>query len=163
MPGAGQVFVGRPAAGCVLLLAIGGLFAGGLALTDFTCVNPETYPLEFVAQALIGGPTAAALQTTAGTALTRLPPWFDVGRLFVVVAGFLNLVALCDALGECLRRNVRVQALTARLQARSARAADSRAGHDALTGLPLSEAPALARADEPLPAMPQAAPPEERL
>lgn len=146
VPGAGQVVAGRVGAGLVLLLTIGGLFAGGLALTDFTCVNPRTYPLEFVAQALIGGPTAAALHATAGVGLERLPPWIEVGRLFVVVAGFLNLVALCDALGDCLRRNAHREALAQRLRVRAEEGA----------ALDLA-APALARADEPLPAPPAAA------
>ena len=120
VPGLGQVYLGRVGAGLLLLLVIGSTFAGGLALTDFTCVDPRTYQLEFVAHGLIGGPTALAIALTEDVRLERMPPWIEVGRLYVVVAGFLNLVALCDALGECWRRNARIQSLAARQSVRGA-------------------------------------------
>lgn len=138
VPGLGHAFVGRPGAGLVLLLVLCATFAGGLALTDFSCVDPHAYQLEFVAHALIGGPTGLALELTRGVRLERMPPWIEVGRLFVVVAGFLNLVALCDAVGEAWRRNARIAALRARQVARATTSA-------------LEPAP-LARADEPAPA-----------
>lgn len=138
IPGLGHAFVGRPGAGLVLLLVLCATFAGGLALTDFSCVDPRAYQLEFVAHALIGGPTALALELTRDVRLERMPPWVEVGRLFVVVAGFLNLVALCDAVGEAWRRNARIAALRARQLARASTSA--------------LEPRALARADEPAPA-----------
>jgi TM2 domain-containing membrane protein YozV len=159
VPGFGQVYLGRYGAGFLLLLVIGSTFAGGLALTDFTCVDPRTYQLEFVAQGLIGGPTALALVLTQDVHLARMPPWIEVGRLYVVVAGFLNLVALCDALGECWRRNARIQALGARLAVR-------RAGPvwDDATFPALSEVePALEPLpDSPLPGAAAAVPPPPR-
>lgn len=123
VPGLGQAYLGRFGAAAVLLLVIGGTFAGGLALTDYTCVDPRTYKLEAVAHALIGGPSALTLALTQDVTLARMPPYLEVGRLYVVVAGFLNLVALCDALGECWRHNARIHALRARMTLRNARPA----------------------------------------
>lgn len=109
LPGLGQFYVGRPGRGLVMLVAIGGLFYAGLRLTDFTCVNPNTYELEFVAHAFLGGPTAVAFYMTQGLVQTEPLPWFEAGRLYAAVAGLLNLVAICDALGEVLAHNERVR------------------------------------------------------
>jgi hypothetical protein len=144
------MFVGRWGAGFVLLLVIGATFLGGWALTDFSCVDPRTYQLEFVAHGLIGGPTALAM-VTREMQLDRMPPWLEIGRLYVVVAGFLNLVALCDALGECWRRNARIHALRARLSARSSRPTWDDAAFPSLA--------ALVPGAEPLPAFPTPAAP----
>ncbi len=105
VPGLGQMVSGRLLAGLALFVVLGSLFVGGLALTDFSCVDPRTHKLEFVAQALIGGPTALALRFTEDVRLERLPPWREVGSLYVVVAGFLNLIAICSATADAARRN----------------------------------------------------------
>jgi TM2 domain-containing membrane protein YozV len=110
VPGLGQMVTGRVGAGLALLVVLGGLFAGGLALTDFSAVDPKSYKLEFIAQALIGGPTALALRFTEDVRLERLPPWREVGSLYVVVAGFLNLIAICGATSDAQRRNVAARA-----------------------------------------------------
>jgi hypothetical protein len=136
VPGLGQAYLGRFGAALVLLAVVGGTFAGGLALTDFTCVDPRTYQLEAVAHAMIGGPSALTIYLTQDLTLRRMPPFLEVGRLYVVVAGFLNLVALCDALGECWRRNARIGALRARLALRAARPAPAFAVPDAATPPP---------------------------
>ena len=65
--------------------------------------------LEFVAHALIGGPTAAAYGSSSDLFLGEPMPWFEVGRLYVAVAGLLNIVAICDALGCVLAHNVRAE------------------------------------------------------
>jgi len=105
VPGFGQLYVGRPRRALLMLLTIGGLFLGGLALTGFTCVNPRSYALEFVAHALLGGPTAATYYLTRGIELTQPLPWFEVGRLYAAVAGLLNVVAICDALSDVIEHN----------------------------------------------------------
>ncbi len=110
VPGLGQMVTGRVGAGLALLVVLGSLFAGGLALTDFSAVDPRTYKLEFIAQALIGGPTALALRFTEDVRLERLPPWREVGSLYMVVAGFLNLIAICGATSDAQRRNVAARA-----------------------------------------------------
>ncbi|MDJ0523046.1 MAG: hypothetical protein QNJ90_13330 [Planctomycetota bacterium] len=112
VPGFAQLYVGRPFKALLMFVSIGGLFYAGLALTGYTCVNPQTYSLEFAAHALLGGPTAATYYLTQGIELTDAMPWFEVGRLYAAVAGLLNVVAICDALGEVLEHNrdVRVRA-----------------------------------------------------
>jgi hypothetical protein len=105
LPGLGQVYVGRPAKALVMLTAIGSLFYAGLALTGFTCVDPQAYSLEFTAHALLGAPTAAAYYLTRDVQLAELMPWFEAGRLYAAVAGLLNVVAICDAMGEVLDHN----------------------------------------------------------
>lgn len=102
VPGLGQAYVGRPGRGLCMGLAIVLLYLGGLALSGFTAVNPRTYELEFVAHALIGGPTALVLQLGPADATGLLLPHLEVARLYCAVAGLLNLVAVCDALGEIL-------------------------------------------------------------
>jgi len=102
VPGLGQAYVGRPGRAMCMFVAIGSLFAGGLALGAWSCVNPDAYPLEFVAHALIGGPTALAVHLTEGLTPEGPVPLLDVGRLYCAVAGLLNLVAICDAVGAIL-------------------------------------------------------------
>ena len=112
LPGLGQVYVGRPGRGFVMFLAIGGLFFLGLHLTAFTAVNPDTYSLEFIAHVFQGGPTALTYYLTQDLAQTEPLRWLEVGRLYAAVAGLLNVVAICDAVGEVLAHNdrIRVQA-----------------------------------------------------
>ncbi len=108
MPGFAQLYVGRPGKALLMLVAIGSLFYAGLALTGFTCVNPQAYSLEFAAHALLGGPTAAAYHLTQGIELAEPMPWFEAGRLYAAVAGLLNVVAICDALGDVIDHNRKV-------------------------------------------------------
>ena len=107
VPGLGQVYAGRPGKALVLAATIVGLFYAGWAMTGFTGVDPYTYGLEFVAHAWIGGPTAYAYWTSRDIVLTDPLPWLEVGRLYAAVAGLLNIVAICDALGGVLEHNVR--------------------------------------------------------
>lgn len=107
VPGLGQVYAGRPGKAVLLAATIVGLFYAGWAMTGFTGVDPYTYGLEFVAHAWLGGPTAYAYWTSREIVLTQPLPWFEVGRLYAAVAGLLNIVAICDALGGVLEHNVR--------------------------------------------------------
>ena len=107
VPGLGQVYAGRPGKGLLLAVTIGGLFYAGWAMTGFTAVNPHTYLLEFIAHAWLGGPTAYAYWSTQGLELADPMPFLEVGRLYAAVAGLLNIVAICDALGCVLEHNVK--------------------------------------------------------
>jgi len=115
VPGLGQVYVGRPAKGALFLLAVLPTFLLGWALTDFTIVSPSRYALDFAAQAPLGGTIALAWSLAEGHVLERLPPFFEVGRLYTQVAGLLNLVVIADAVGEAIRRT-RVHAARAALR-----------------------------------------------
>ncbi len=112
VPGLGQIVVGRPDKALMMLIAIGGLYFWGLALTGFSCVNPDTYTLEFAAHVFAGGPTALTLLLTESiTTEGSYYPYFEVGRLYVAVAGLLNAVAISDALTDAQVHNAEVEAL----------------------------------------------------
>ena len=87
VPGLGHLYVGQPLKALLFFAAIVPTFAVGLALTDYTCVNPQKYGLEFVAHAWLGGPTILALHGTRDHMLEWMPRWFDVGRLYAAIAG----------------------------------------------------------------------------
>ena len=151
-PGLGQVYAGRPDKALMMLVAIGGLYVWGLFLTAYTCVNPEEYGLEFVAHALIGGPTAITLYLTQGLQSDTFLPYFEVGRLYVAIAGLLNVVSVSDALGDVLSHNDRVAALRALQEDREREVARERA---AVEWSPVE-------AEVELPPSEPTAPPEER-
>jgi len=110
VPGLGQLVVGRPDKALIMLIGIGGLYFWGLALTGFTCVNPNVYALEFAAHVFAGGPTALALYVPDHLTAQGYLPYFDVGRLYVAVAGLLNAVAISDAIGDAQMHNAEVDA-----------------------------------------------------
>ena len=112
IPGGGQLYVGRPGKAVLMLLAIGALYVGGLHLTGYTAVNPTTHKLEFIAHAMAIGPTALVTYLTQHVQLDRALPWLEIGRLYVAVAGLLNLVAISDAWGHVLHGNARADRLT---------------------------------------------------
>jgi hypothetical protein len=115
----GQVYAGRPLKALLFFLAILPTYVIGLWLTDFTCVNPAKYPLEFVAHVLLGGPTLLTLHLTDGRILESMPRWFEVGRLYAAVGALLNVVAVSDALGEVVLHNRRVEEFRRRAAAAS--------------------------------------------
>jgi hypothetical protein len=148
-PGLGQLYAGRAAKAAIFLVAVLPAFGLGWWLTDFTGVNPRLYTLDFFAQILAGGPTAGALHLSEGLTLEALPRWLDVGRLYLAVAGLLNLVAICDALGEVIGHNRRADALRAAWRARQSAEAVSEPP-------PRETAAAPASADVPAPEEPGA-------
>ncbi len=104
-PGLGHALLGQWRAATLMMGAILALYGGGLALTDFTAVDPELHGLEFIAHVFAGGPTALAAWLTDGLEPTRFLPYLDVGRLYVAVASLLNLVAATDAIEKTARLN----------------------------------------------------------
>ncbi len=126
VPGLGHVYVGKPGKGLYLFVAIAGLFGLGLYLTGGFCINPDKYALEFIGHALIGGPTALILYLTEQGPATQFYPHFDVGRLYCPIAGLLNVVAICDALGYVLNHNRMVKRHHAWQQQREYDAAEQR-------------------------------------
>ena len=104
VPGFGQLYVGRPGKAAWFFLWVVGAFALGLYLTGFAGVHREREGLWLLAQALCGGPTAAALPWTQDIVpLTRLAS-YDVGLLYTGVAGLLNAIVISDALGTVEER-----------------------------------------------------------
>jgi TM2 domain-containing membrane protein YozV len=119
VPGLGQLYLGRPLKALLFLAAILPTFLVGWALTDLTAVDPQRFRLDFAGQVFLGLPTFGALVMGADRVLASMPPFFEVGRLYVLVAGLLNLVAVCDAVGDGIHRDREV--LAARLAHREAR------------------------------------------
>ncbi len=111
VPGLGQLFLGRPLKATLFFVAILATFLVGYKLTGFTAVDPRHFRLDFAGQILLGLPTLGALAVGAGPGLESVPPFFEVGRLYVLVAGLLNLVAVCDAVGEAIAQDREVLAL----------------------------------------------------
>ena len=101
----GHALLGQWRAATLMMGAILALYGGGLALTDFTAVDPERHGLEFIAHVFAGGPTALTMWLTEGLEPTRFLPYLDVGRLYVAVASLLNLVAVTDAIEKAARLN----------------------------------------------------------
>lgn len=99
VPGLGQLYVGRPGKAAWFFLWVVGTYALGLYLTGFAGVHRDRESLWLIAQAICGGPTAAALWWTREVVpLARLVT-YDVGLLYTGVAGLLNAIVLSDALG----------------------------------------------------------------
>jgi len=111
LPGLGQLYVGQGRKATLFFLAILATFLVGWALTDLTGIDPSSYTLDFVGQLFLGGPTLAALVGAGGRVLDTLPPHLEVGRLYLLVAGLLNLVAICDAVGEAIARDRAVMSM----------------------------------------------------
>jgi hypothetical protein len=105
LPGLGQVYVGRPLKGTLFFAAILPTFLLGWTLSGFKAVDPGMYGLDFAGQVFCGGPTACALLVGSDHVLEHMPRFFEVGRLYVTIAGLLNLVAVCDAVGEAITRD----------------------------------------------------------
>lgn len=120
-PGLGQLYLGRPLKALLFFGAILPTFLVGWKLTGFTAVDPQRFRLDFAGQLFLGLPTFGALAVTADHVLSAMPPFFEVGRLYVLVAGLLNLVAICDALGDAISRDREL--LAARLAHREREAA----------------------------------------
>lgn len=107
LPGLGQLYVGRPGKALLMLLPIAALFLGGLAFTDFTAIDPQGQGLWGIAHMGIPGPAFAVWKATEGRVLVEPLRFVEMGRLYVALAGLLNIVAICDAWGTVLRHNER--------------------------------------------------------
>ncbi|MFM8979044.1 MAG: DUF6677 family protein, partial [Planctomycetia bacterium] len=104
VPGLGQVVTGRKGAGLALLLTITLLFGIGWAASDFACVHPQRQRLEFFAHAAVGAPALLAAALDDGTPSHSAPRARDVGMLYTVVAGLLNVIAVCSALSDLAKQ-----------------------------------------------------------
>jgi len=109
LPGAGHFATGYRGRGVAFFGVIAIMFAAGLSITEGYALSPKEHPLAFGAQVLAGVPAAVGLLLTGGGRtmdpglLGRLPPpevvsMFDLGLVFTMVAGLLNLLVVLDAL-----------------------------------------------------------------
>ena len=127
VPGGGHALLGQWRKALLFFMTLLALFIGGLALSHWTAIDPERSPWEAVAQAGLAGPAAAAWALTQEQVLTTPARWLDVGRLYVAVAGLLNIVCMTDAWGFALARGERVARVRDRRAQREARASALRA------------------------------------
>jgi Family of unknown function (DUF6677) len=99
VPGSGHFLVGQRGKGLVFLLVLPVMFALGLLLEGrlfpFEIAQPLV-ALAAVADVGIGGPyfIAKALGQGAGRVVAVT---YEYGNTFVIVAGLLNLLVVCDA------------------------------------------------------------------
>lgn len=126
--------MGRPGKALLMLLGIGGLIAGGCALTDWTCIRKDTHRLELLAHLFNLGPTAYLLQVTKDLEVTEYLRWHEVGRQYVAIAGLLNVVAICDAWGHVIGHNRRARSWRRILELRT-RNAERRRENDRVRAL----------------------------
>jgi TM2 domain-containing membrane protein YozV len=114
VPGAGHIYAGHVVKGAGALVFVLGLFVWGLFLSGGEAVsldNTAGHPYAFLAQVGVGLPTGAGLAysqkvlerpTTkaerAGPVYSRGHPDRDLGLLFTMIAGLLNLLLIHDAL-----------------------------------------------------------------
>lgn len=164
VPGMGQVLTGRKGAGVALLATIGLLFFTGWATSDFACVHPQRHRMEFFAHAMVGSPALLAVALDDPTPSQAGPRARDVGTLYTVVAGLLNLIAVCSALSDLARRGqeerrkhaeaVQLALAVARLQALARRpmgeALDLGPGPGAAPGAPAAPPPASSESSPPV-------------
>ena len=136
VPGLGHLYAGYPIKGAAALVLLFGMHVAGLVVSRGDCVSLDQehgHPYAFVAQLGAGLPTGVALAYAHGKLpwqppslkvedpeyIDRLPD-VDVGLLFTMVAGLLNLLLihdlLCGVPGAALRRAEEAR-LTRRLEA----------------------------------------------
>lgn len=109
VPGLGHYRLGHRARGAIIFTAIMSLFIMGLALGSVYVVQPEIHRAWFVAQVLAGLPAlitawiSSHWTAVAGSAAQGVVPviqdrGFDIGQIYVGVAGLLNLLCILDAI-----------------------------------------------------------------
>ncbi len=101
VPGLGHLFLGRRNKAAVFFVCIGGLFVVGWGLGQWRCVNYND-TLLFLGQSLAGvlgfvaGAIGGRLVETVSP-LNPVPVAAEMGSLYTLVAGFLNLLVMVDA------------------------------------------------------------------
>jgi len=99
LPGLGHVYLGRRVKALVFFICITGLFVVGWGLGEWRIV--KLGDLLFLAQMLIGALAFAASYATqnlgAPTHANVVKVAFEMGMLYTLVAGFLNLLVILDA------------------------------------------------------------------
>ncbi len=112
VPGAGHFWLGRHGKGVGFFLVIVGTFYFGFRVSQGHAVSLAEHPVAFVAQALTGlAAIVPVLRDLVASAVARIPAapapvppdvvaTLDLGILFTIVAGLLNLLVCVDAYGR---------------------------------------------------------------
>lgn len=96
VPGLGHWVVGLRGRAVFFAVQLFALWAIGLWLTDARCVNFDRHPIWALTQAPGGAVTMITAFLTRGLTIDNDNALYNVGCLYVGVAGLMNLVALCD-------------------------------------------------------------------
>ncbi|MCX7704420.1 MAG: hypothetical protein N2234_10075 [Planctomycetota bacterium] len=111
VPGLAHILIGRRVQGFVFLVSIMALFVSGAVMSDFKGVSREFHPLTFYAQICCGGPTLLHLllfgKPSADDFKGSIPPLYDAGTLYMMIAGLLNIVVIADALERTMKKQKR--------------------------------------------------------
>ncbi|MFO7898527.1 MAG: DUF6677 family protein [Planctomycetota bacterium] len=98
LPGLGHWYIGQRTKAilfCVLLLAT---FLTGVVITDGGCVDWGRHPYAFLLQAADGVVAFATLAVTSSQHEFPASKLGDLGMLYTLVAGALNVLLIADAL-----------------------------------------------------------------
>lgn len=108
VPGLGHFYLGKRLKGAVLGLALIIAFFVGAFTSGRGAVSVKEHRYAFLAQVGAGGPTFATLALSphlpAGKEdARRVDPLFDIGLLYTMVVGLLNIVVIGDAFETALK------------------------------------------------------------
>ncbi|MHC4390011.1 MAG: DUF6677 family protein [Planctomycetota bacterium] len=100
LPGGGHFLQGRTRRGIEYFCAVTFTFAIGLAITKGACVSYDQHQFAFYFQVLTGIPAFVGLMvdgTRGGMPHDSIVAVLDLGMLFTMIAGILNLLIAFDA------------------------------------------------------------------
>jgi TM2 domain-containing membrane protein YozV len=98
VPGAGHLYLGKPAKALLFFVLIAGTFFTGLAVSGFTCVSYSQQPVWFVGQVFAGIPTVIIALVDPAKGRMDINETLDLGTLYTTVAALLNFLVLLNAL-----------------------------------------------------------------
>lgn len=97
LPGAGHVLAGQKDKGILLGVVTWAMFFAGLVFSDFHAVDRVLASAWFDGQVLFGGGVIFGSLLTAPLRYEELPLHLDLGITLCTVAGFMNLLVMCNA------------------------------------------------------------------
>lgn len=109
LPGLGHLYLGKRLKAAVLGVTLILAFFIGAFTSGRGVVSVEEHRYAFLAQVGASGPTFATLALTSHLRVPkedarRVDPLVDIGLLYTMVAGLLNIVVIGDALETAIRR-----------------------------------------------------------
>jgi hypothetical protein len=113
VPGAGAWLLGRTGRGAAYFAALAGTFLVGLAVTKGHAVSWQDHPIILAVEAPAGlvALIPAIVDAVRGVPGAKLPPevvaMLDMGYLFCMVAGLLNLLLAVDCYERAGKRRAR--------------------------------------------------------
>ena len=98
VPGMGHWYIGQRIKGAIFCFLVTVTFATGVLITQGGCVDLGRHPYAFILQASNGLVALAALVFTWGSHEFPASTLGDLGMLYTLVAGALNVLLIGDAL-----------------------------------------------------------------